>query len=158
MITARYLICVGLASLLLISGCGPVMYPVHGQLVWDDGSPAKELAGGFVGFNSDAADLSARGEIQPDGSFTLSSLRKNDGLPPGRYQILIAPPEPGSTTSESDEATELGKLLPEKYQSYETSGLEATLEARENRLTLTIQKAQLAPRDEPAEPRAESIQ
>ncbi len=126
--------------LLAIVGCGKAMHPVRGQLVWSDGTPARELAGGSVGFNSDSANLSARGEIQADGSFSLSSLKKDDGLPPGRYRVMIAPPEPVYGLEASGATDQARELLSEKYQSYETSGLEAAVEAKENQLTLTLEK------------------
>ena len=47
--TRRRLMPLLLAALLLggLAGCGgPRLYPVAGRLVWEDGSPAKELAGG----------------------------------------------------------------------------------------------------------------
>jgi hypothetical protein len=130
-----------LALLLAIAGCGAKLYPVQGQVVWTDGTPAKELAGGFVSFNDDAADISARGEISSAGSFSLSSLKKDDGLPTGRYQIRLAPPE-SSTTDGAAEAIQAARLLPEKYLSYETSGLAASVEATKNHIKLTIEKAE----------------
>ena len=47
----------------LAAGCGRKNFPVEGQVVWPDGAPAKELAGGMVQFElipQDAADTIAR--------------------------------------------------------------------------------------------------
>jgi hypothetical protein len=124
-------------ALLVISGCGSGMYPVRGQVVWSDGAPAKELAGGLVSFDSIVADISATGQIQPDATFSLSSLKKDDGLPPGTYQVLVAPPEPDA----EDAAVTAGRrMLPAKYQNYKSSGLEIIVEADSNRVTLTLEK------------------
>ncbi|MBY0459628.1 MAG: hypothetical protein K2V38_20100, partial [Gemmataceae bacterium] len=59
---AALLAAVGLAGL---SGCGPSMGQVEGKVVWADGSPATELAGGQVIFESQAMRITARGEIGP---------------------------------------------------------------------------------------------
>jgi hypothetical protein len=122
-------------------GCGSSSYPVHGRVVWSDGSPAKELEGGFVGFESLVNDVNARGDIAADGTFSLSSLKKDDGLPPGKYQVVVAPPEPFYDEQAPAQPAIGRRMLPMKYQSYQTSGLESTVEAKENDITLTIDKA-----------------
>jgi hypothetical protein len=139
-----------LAIVLVVAGCGARSYPVHGQVVWSDGTPAKELAGGFVTFDSEEADLSARGEISTDGSFVLSNLKKDDGLPPGRYQVMVAAPEPDPSEPPDSLAVKGRNLLPPKYQIYETSGLAQTVEAKPNQITLRIDKAEPSgPEDAP---------
>jgi hypothetical protein len=76
------------------AGCGggAGMYPIHGT-VYLDGQPAKELAGGTVTFNSEELHKSASGEIQADGTYRLGSLTKDDGAIPGKYQVMVSPPE-----------------------------------------------------------------
>jgi hypothetical protein len=125
----------------LLAGCGSGSYPVRGQVVWSDGSPAKELAGGTVSFESQAADISARGDIAPDATFSLSSLKKDDGLPPGTYQVLVAPPDPDVSEDKNSPAVQGRRMIPAKYQSYESSGMEVTVEAKQNDVTLTVEKA-----------------
>jgi hypothetical protein len=49
-----------------------------------DGTP---LARGEVIFERDV--FSARGDIQPDGSYVMGSLQANDGLPKGEYVVYI---------------------------------------------------------------------
>jgi hypothetical protein len=131
---------VGIAAALVVAGCGGGSYPVQGEVLWSDGTPATELAGGFVGFSSEAAKLSARGEINPDGSFSLSSLRKDDGLPPGVYQVIVAPPEPSATEGPAAQPVQGRRLLPTKYQSYQNSGLEITVEPKRNQVKLKLEK------------------
>jgi hypothetical protein len=123
-----------------IAGCGDGMYPVQGKVLWSDGTPAAELVGGIVSFESVEADLSARGEIGPDGSFSLSSLRKDDGLPPGTYQVLVAPSDPDPSEDKSSPRILGRRMLPARYRHYKSSGLEVTVEAKTNQVTLTVDK------------------
>jgi hypothetical protein len=107
------------------------MYPARGEVVWSDGTPATELA---VGFISEAARISARGEINPDGTFTLSSLKKDDGLPPGTYLVIVAPPVPNSSDDRAGPEARGRRMFPRKYQSYSDSGLTVTVEAKSDRV------------------------
>jgi hypothetical protein len=119
-----------------LAGCGGgQIYPVRGQIQYrEDGAPAKDLAGGTVEFQSDEAMKSARGGIDADGRFELSTERPGDGAVLGKHKVLIVPPE-----GDSPEARRK-HLLDPKYSRYETSGLEATVEARTNELTLTVDR------------------
>jgi hypothetical protein len=86
-----------LASAFVAGGCGGGAgspYPVAGT-VYLDGQAAKELAGGTVTFNSSELHKSASGEIQPDGTYRLGSLTKDDGAIPGKYEVTVSPPERG---------------------------------------------------------------
>ena len=78
-----------LLSLLLAGGCGPGMHPVEGKVVWQDGSPATELAGGNVIFDQPEKRISARGFIETDGTFRLSTNRPNDGAVAGEHKVSI---------------------------------------------------------------------
>src|SRR5438445_7464967 len=73
----------------LLSGCGNGVYPVEGKVVWKDGSPAKELEGSHVVFDLPEQKTGARGIIQADGSFHLTTHKPNDGALPGDYKVLI---------------------------------------------------------------------
>src|SRR5688572_3119931 len=83
-----YLIALVLPGALLV-GCGSGMATVEGNVVWQDGSPAKELQGSYVVFENPNQDVSARGLIQSDGSFRLTTDKPDDGVPPGEYKVLI---------------------------------------------------------------------
>src|ERR1700749_4811857 len=84
-----------LAAVALVSaGCGTSgFYPTRGQVVWADGSPASQLSGGLVVFSLQESNISASGAINPDGTFRLNCLKKDDGLPPGTYNVTVSPPE-----------------------------------------------------------------
>ena len=83
---------VAAASLLLLgaAGCGSKLVPVKGKVTYPDGKP---LAEGMVVFESkgEGKAVTARGEIQSDGRYQLSTHRPGDGVPPGKYQVLVAP-------------------------------------------------------------------
>src|SRR5262245_11326604 len=72
----------GTASIaFLLTGCGTRYYSVDGKAVWADGNPAKELEGSQVVFDSTELKLSARGTIGADGSFSISTVNPDDGVP-----------------------------------------------------------------------------
>jgi hypothetical protein len=83
---------VAAAGLLLFgaAGCGPALYPAGGKVTYPDGKP---VTAGMVVFESKGQDrpVTARGEIQSDGSFRLSTHRPGDGVPPGKYRALVSP-------------------------------------------------------------------
>src|SRR5262245_11755733 len=85
-----------LAAFLLLSfaSCGgPRLYPVAGRVVWEDGSAARELSGGLVAFESVEARMGARGEIDADGAFRVSTSRSGDGALEGRHRVLVEAPQ-----------------------------------------------------------------
>src|SRR2546421_7771910 len=105
------------ALLLAAAGCGgPRFYPVEGSVVYEDGSPAVELAGGEVSLESVTDKKNAAGEIRKDGSFRIRAPLGQDGVPAGAYRVLIRPPE-GRRDSPIDR----------KYGQYTTSGIEVTV-------------------------------
>ena len=116
--------------LTLTTGCQsgdrkmPAMHPVVGKVSYKSGEP---LTGGAVKFQS-ATDttLSTTGEIQPDGSFTLSTFANKErvkGAPPGEYRVTVIPPL--GTEHAIQPIT-----LPKPF----------TVEARDNTFTITLDK------------------
>ncbi|HXG12359.1 MAG TPA: hypothetical protein VNK04_21565 [Gemmataceae bacterium] len=121
---------------------GPKTYPVSGQLVWEDGSPARELAGGLVVLESVEAPVSAQGEILDDGTFRLTTSRPGDGALEGRHRVLIEVPRP----REGDLAgrREPPPILDPRLGRFETSGLEINVERKDNQVILKLKKARLS--------------
>jgi hypothetical protein len=84
---------VAVATLAGFGGCGDPLYPVKGTLVWEDGQPAKELAGAMLYFES--ADLStvSRSAVEADGQFQLTTETPQaegpDGVPPGEHRVYV---------------------------------------------------------------------
>lgn len=126
----------GLALMLLMSlaGCGTQMRPVEGQVLFKDGQP---LAGGLVVFERvEPAEprVSARGHVEPDGRFRLSTYKQADGAPEGRYRVTVAPPLPV-------DPNDLGqRILHPKYESVETSGLEYEVTSGTNEFRITVER------------------
>ena len=85
----RFLFCLGLLSLLVfVVGCGGNC-ALKGKVVFsDDKTP---LTQGEVCFVTDKNI--ARGAINEDGSYVVSSVSKNDGLPRGTYRVYLTDTE-----------------------------------------------------------------
>lgn len=86
---------------LLFTGCSDQVQ-VKGKVMLTDGTP---IARGQVIFERDA--FSASGDIQPDGSYVMGSLKANDGLPKGEYVVYVR----GAT--ETGKSTEFRSVGPD---------------------------------------------
>jgi hypothetical protein len=131
----------------LAAGCSNYVR-IHGTVVFDDdGTP---LTRGSVILES--ATHSARGELQQDGSFRMSSIKLNDGLPPGVYQVFITgalrmpDAEPGQDPDLPMDQRRRGDavilnpipLIGAKYTSAQTSGITFdTSQSRELHIRVT---------------------
>jgi hypothetical protein len=139
----RYLLTAWLAAGLTgLAGCGGgvAKVPVEGKVVWADGTPAKELAGGVVQFEPPDKGVGARGVIGPDGSFKLGTDKEADGVVPGEYRVLVAENRPTVKETESEAELAPPKMDP-KFGDWQTSGLTATITSGTNSLTLKVAKA-----------------
>ena len=120
-----------------LTGCGgEPIYPVQGRVVWKEtGAPAKELQGGSVEFESEGGEkvASARGDIDAEGNFRLTTKTPGDGAFVGKHKVVVAPPEANTDLPQP-------KVLAPKYRRPDTSGLTATVEAKENTIDLTVSK------------------
>ena len=130
------LLLLALVALCLV-GCSSGMYPVEGQVRFADGRPATELAGGFVTFQSLAADISSQGVIDEEGRFRLSTRQENDGAYPGKYRVLVSPPP-----FHGNERQQAPEIVDRRYSDFQSSGLEATVEAKHNSITLNVRRGQ----------------
>jgi len=124
-----------------VEGCGGRgLYQVHGTVEFKDGSDVAVLEGGRVVFDPADPDApiksSARGEIKNDGSFVMSTYSEGDGVLPGKYRVMVAPP-PFFAKARGQTAP---LLMDEKYQSFSTSGLEITVDRAMTDYTITVQK------------------
>jgi len=109
-------------------GCGgggefPVA-PAEGKVLYR-GTP---LQFGSVMFQPEAGPP-ARGDIQPDGTFVLSTYGDGDGAIIGKHQVRITCYEsqsPNAPPPDPNREPTLGKsLIPEKYARLHSSGLNA---------------------------------
>ena len=95
--------------------------PMSGKVTFsDDQSP---LTCGTVFFETDT--FQARGEIKPDGTYTIGTHSEKDGLPPGTYRVFVV----GATVQ--DPSVQPGPnrppiilpLIDPKFETGRTSGL-----------------------------------
>lgn len=129
-----------LITIVAAAGCGSGMQPVKGQVVWkDNDQPAKELAGALISFEQPDTETSARGQIQADGSFQLTTVNENDGAKLGEHTVLIM--EIGRKTKPGGDGSELepGKVSI-KYASPSTSGLKVTIKPGLNEPKIPVER------------------
>ncbi len=113
--------------MITLTGCDsrPAMGPVAGKVTLD----GKPLAFGKVMFQNVAGGQPATGEIQPDGSFVLSTFRPEDGAIVGNHRIRVVcytSQDPAVVAKSGPAGDALGELLiPERYSSLGASGLSA---------------------------------
>lgn len=129
---------VAIALLMLgVGGCGPRLYPVQGTVTFEDGAP---VSGGLVVFESAGADgkasVMARGAIQADGRYELSTDRPGDGVPAGQYRVRLVPPEPSL-----DGRTSPAPSFDRRYTRFQTSGLEFEVKPGSNTYPIQVARA-----------------
>lgn len=130
------------ACLTLCSGCfgqkGLETAPVTGVVTYN----GKPLPYGSVSFRPQAGSP-ATGEIQSDGTFSLSTYRNGDGAIVGTHQVSVTSTEAhAGDMAETAANTEMKvpkSLIPKKYTSFSTSELTAEVVADgENEFTLEL--------------------
>lgn len=116
-----------IAGLCLVAGCGGDRLPVapaEGKVLYND----TPLEFGSVTFQPKAGPP-ARGTIQSDGTFVLSTYGTGDGAIIGPHEVRITCFEsqrPGYEVDTSQEEAGVGKpLIPRKYANPGESGLKA---------------------------------
>src|SRR3954454_21704465 len=119
-----------LAALLLAGCAGKRLLPVEGTVVYEDGSPAVELAGGTVSLEAVEDRKNAAGQIQSDGTFRVRGPAGGDGVPPGAYRVLVQPAEGKKNT-----------MIDPKYGRYATSGIEITVTDPPGKVEMKVQRA-----------------
>ena len=132
------------AAAAFASGCGasgPATAPVSGTVTYN----GKPVAGAYVSFvPSDASSRAAEGLTDASGRFTLGTFSPNDGAIVGKYKIgVIAngparPAKPGEGSGMPGETVPGEPIVPTKYFSPETSGLEHEVKSGRNTVELTL--------------------
>ena len=119
---------------LSLAGCGGGLYPVNGAVTLDDGTPVTK---GLVVFERAAGGepVTARGQIQADGTYELSTYKPGDGVPPGRYKVLL-------NSMDLSDVPDEAKNLPydTKYLSLATSGLEVEVTSWPNDIPIKLDR------------------
>ncbi len=113
----------------LLFGCGPSgpkTIPASGKVTYKN----KPVTIGRIAFQpveipAGAPQRPAMGKLQEDGSYSLSSFIKDDGLVPGEYcaviHAMISGPTPENPTAPTIWA------VPERYTSTQTTPLKVTV-------------------------------
>jgi len=144
---------------LLLTGCGgqPTTFVVKGKVVYTDGTPVRF---GDVETLAVEQRVNARGKIQPDGSFTLTTFRADDGALPGSHQVVIIQTSSIPLAAAAKMAPVKhahGNDIGPKYRSYSTSGLSFTVEPTGvNEVTLVIEEFTAGAYEESTEVPSES--
>ncbi len=129
--SARLLRMLMLVVAVACGGCnrGPQIVPVRGLVTYE----GKPLEYGTITFQP-AQGQPAKGVIQPDGSFVLSTFRQGDGAVVGEHKVRVTCYEsqrPGAQPSVGEQT--LGKLLiPRRYTLFDQSGLTADVNGSDN--------------------------
>jgi hypothetical protein len=128
-------IVVAVAVIVACGGCGGGnTYPVEGKIVFSDGRPATQLAGGSVQFEAVGKPMSAQGAIQPDASFRLGTEQPGDGAVEGKHRVVIIPPLAADMDNPGP------PIIDPRFHSFETSGLDVTVKPEKNDVTLTVER------------------
>ena len=121
-----------LALTILSAGCAQrVIYPVRGQIVDKAGNPVAGMKGSTVEFDCLDAKSSANGVVDENGAFQLSTQTVGDGAHIGQHRVAILRLERGPDI-------QVPHVLDPKYEKFETSGLNVTVEPRDNSIKLEV--------------------
>jgi hypothetical protein len=139
--TARTAVALAFTGVFSLLGCGPndgigKRFPVSGKVTYN-GQPLKS---GTVNFlpEDPATARPATGDIQENGSYTLTTQTPGDGAMGGKYKVAIsayevdksktaAPPQGGSADQVAVAQAQRKSLIPIKYSGTDASGLTATV-------------------------------
>jgi len=122
--------------LLAFSGCGGDKVPLKGKVTFkEDGSP---LTRGMVCFETDT--FRARGTLNSDGTYQVTSVKDNDGIPPGFYKVYIFGAEDSVEDAPGMNAARSASLVAAKYTNKETSGISVEVDAKTKQFDFQVEK------------------
>jgi hypothetical protein len=127
---------IALSFLTGAAGCGPKLYPVRGKVAYPDGKPLTE---GMVVFESKGKDnlVMARGEIQADGSYELSTYKAGDGAMPGIYRVMVASKSDPNAVDKPNRPPPFDS----RFMAFNTSGLEFEVKAESNEFPIRVARS-----------------
>src|SRR5262249_8326468 len=115
-------------------------HPGKGAVVFEDGQPAKELAGYAVSFTPAAPGglPSSYGHIEQDATFVLSCKKDSDGAVAGKHRVVISPPDPfeGGGGDERVHPPPMKAVMDPA-----TAEQEVMVEPKSNKITLKVKRA-----------------
>ena len=134
---------VALVALVSAEGCGPrhpaETNPVSGNVVFADGEPL--ATGGLIlleSFEAEGQQFNARGEIQADGTFRLSTFDQGDGAVAGRHRVLVRAKR--DETDWFERGIVPRPVIDPRFENFESSGLEFTVEQGNNTFTVRVDR------------------
>ena len=125
-----------LLVLLCAAGCGGQI-KVEGKVTFsDDGLP---LTAGTVNFVTETFE--ARGFLQADGTYKLSSVGKDDGVPPGKYRVYVSDAIERFREGQEETALEITvPLIDPKFASATESGLEFEVTSSQRKFDFKVDR------------------
>lgn len=125
-------------AMVIAAGCNqsndPKTYPVSGKVSYR----GKPVVSGIVLLTPAESGHAATGNLGSDGTFRLTTFKKDDGAVPGKYYVAVqAFPAEGAGLPGAEFA---GKTppVPLKYMSPSSSGLTVEIKASENQLEFPL--------------------
>jgi hypothetical protein len=112
-------------------------YPVHGSIKWGSGQVANELAESTVELQvveGPQIRVSPRGEVQSDGTFTLTTYSRGDGAPAGTYKAIVMPKQ-----VVDDEIRAPPPILHKRFQSFPSTPLNVKVDSGANDIVLEVE-------------------
>jgi hypothetical protein len=137
---------------LVNTGCGskyPPTAPVSGKITLN-GEPVTQ---GRISFHPTNGERPALANIQPDGSYSLTTFERGDGALLGHHKVSIkstrienAPPPPKDFREEAAQAAEMAKtggpqlvfIVDKKYYDERTTDLEVEVKSGDNKIDFTL--------------------
>jgi hypothetical protein len=123
-------------GMMLLTSCGPrgeATAIVRGKVTY----AGKPVPNGTVNFIPDRGP-SATGEIQPDGSYTLTTYKSGDGAVIGAHKVIVVAMQDMSNRLPENRTPLPPPIVPVKYTSLATSDLTADVQKKENTINFDL--------------------
>jgi hypothetical protein len=122
-----------IAIILSFAGCGGGLQQVHGKVTLPNGKTAANSQVVFEG-PIGGKTISARGDVQADGSYQLSTSQPGDGVPVGKYRVQVNPPPL------VDAEAKIAAPFNPKFSDFNASGLEFEVKPGKNEFPIQLTK------------------
>jgi hypothetical protein len=135
--TVSFLAWLLLLLLPLSPGCSnqPKAYPAGGKVVFKDGTPLK---GGRIELKSREHPYAARGRVDADGQFSLTTFKPNDGAIAGPHQVIVLP-ETVLNVENPQAHLEHVRPVDKKLSRYATTWLEIEIDPQGDNLQFVVE-------------------
>src|SRR5262245_9503502 len=113
-------------------------YPVHGKVVYKDGTPIRGGGGLMIWFESTTSPYHrASGLVDANGEFVLSFIEAGSGAPEGEHRIRF---DPGTEHMQPSAEIALGKKMPPRYLEFRTSDLKQMITRGDNVVVVEVDR------------------